>query len=496
VAPLFVKFIFKFLYFEQKLIINYFGEVDSFLCLYTRINVVISFLTLHILGLNYSISLCKDAIRMKLKILFYLSMVSCMLISCASNYCLRALDLGPKTIEYYNGEMYQVSKGNNSIVAITLKKQDNKHMEFLIGIINTGSNSFVVSTNIVSANYYIQQKRYNLHIYSDAEWLRKLRKQQIAAAIATGISQGLEASSAGWTNTNTTASIYGSDGSNTFVYGNSTTYDYSKSAAVRRQHQIERDEINRTFQNDMYNISEKLLRANTLHPGQNVSGVVMAKYVNCDRYDISVNCNSEIHKFSFNISKGDCDRSDYIPDSTNDIFAEYIKKAEEYISLSNYLNAIDQLNIAIKIQPNNVDAYVLRARLHLTVRNYSSAYLDFSKAINLLEKNDVELLNGRGWSGLWLSKWEESRIDFEHAIGISDTTAISYFNMCDYYWAAKRDKDSALIFLEKGCQRTNDMFYFNALYDMNQDGYFLTGLNDTPEFKTILEKYITKINLK
>ena len=69
---------------------------------------------------------------MKLKILFYLSMVSCMLISCASNYCLRALDLGPKTIEYYNGEMYQVSKGNNSIVAITLKKQDNKHMEFLI----------------------------------------------------------------------------------------------------------------------------------------------------------------------------------------------------------------------------------------------------------------------------------------------------------------------------------------------------------------------------
>jgi hypothetical protein len=275
--------------------------------------------------------------------------------------------MGQKTIEYYNGEMFQVSRGANAIVAITLKKQDNSHMEILMGIINTGSSSFVVSTNMVSATYYAYQNRYNLKIYSDAEWLRKLRNQQIAAAIAQGISQGVEAANAGRTTTNTTASAYGSDGSYAYGYGTTTTYDYSKSAAVRRQHQIERDEMNRRFQNDMYNIRIKLIRANTLHPGQNISGVVMAKYENCDRYVISVNCNGEIHQFAFNISSGDCNTSNYIQDRSYNEFSKHMEKTKDYGSQAIYLQSIARVNSALAFQPNNADAYFIRGNFHRNI---------------------------------------------------------------------------------------------------------------------------------
>ena len=224
-------------------------------------------------------------------------------ISC-SHYCLYTHNTRGKSIQYYNGKMFQVSEGRNSIVAVSLKKQS-RNMGILIGVINTGSNSMVVSSNMVSGYYERNQQSNPLRVYSDNQWLRKVRRQQVAAGIAQGISQGVEAANAGRTTTNVSATAHGSGGYG-YVYGTATTYDHSKKTAVRRQHQIERDEMNRRFQSDMHNIRNRLLRTNTLFPGQNISGVVMARYVNSDLFKFSVNCGSEIHRFEFRIQSGRC----------------------------------------------------------------------------------------------------------------------------------------------------------------------------------------------
>ena len=412
--------------------------------------------------------------------------------NCASSYCLRALDMGAKSIEYYDGEMYQISKGRNATIALTLKKQDSRYMEFLIGIINTSGESFIVSSQMLSGRYTSYNKEYALKVYTDIEWLKKLQNAQMAAAIAQGISQGLEASNAGRTTTNVTASAYGSDGSYAYGYGTATTYDYSKQAAVGRQHQLERDEMNQRFQSDMQNIRGRLIKTNTLHPGQNISGVVMAKYNYSDRIDIAVNCAGEEHLFAFNITSGMCEEKPQQLNEQSNRFNDKIASAKNYLNENNFLYAVQALDEALSINPQSTLAYYLRGSANLKLHNYQRAFFDLDKAIGTFSKPDASLLNGRGWVSLWLGNWEDARADFQDAIRLQDTAPAPYFNMCDYFWASKQDKDSALLFLEQGCQRANAEYFFNALYDKNEDGHFLIGLNNLSEFDDIVYKYRKK----
>jgi tetratricopeptide (TPR) repeat protein len=475
-----------------------------------------------------------------------------LLFGCASSYCTHYLDTVGKIVEYRDGTGYQISRGINSTVSMGLAK-GNGNLEIILGITNTGDKSLFVNSSIVKATYQYYNQNYSLKIYSDVEWINKLQNAQMAAAVVQGISQGLESVNAGKSTTNITASAYGSNGSYAYGSGTASTYDYASAAAVRRQHDIERNQLAQGFQAQMQNARSSLIRANTIYPGQSISGVVMAQYQSADRLDFIVNCGEDIHRFSFKITGGVCqeEKPDPLDARVNNIYSYFNQKqyqqavneftailnqyptnfyslkgrALAFVFLENRNDAFQDYSRCIEIVPNDGDSYNRRGWISLKLKNYHDAIADFSKAIKLLPDSmlispyagrarallevkdyqgayadyqyaisikplDPYLCNSIGWVALWLGRGDEAKNAFEKGIELDRSAPAPYFNLCDYYWTFKKDKESVLKYLEKGALLTNgEEYYFKALYNENEDGHFLQGINETEEFKTIINKY-------
>ncbi len=69
---------------------------------------------------------------------------------------------------------------------------------------------------------------------------------------------------------------------------------------------------------------------------------------------------------------------------------------------------------------------------------------------------------------------------------------ISAYTLCDYYWAKEKNKRQALSCLEIAVQWQLTDYEYKSLNDSTNDGYFLKGLNNSPEFKNILFKKINE----
>ena len=201
----------------------------------------------------------------------------------------------------------------------------------------------------------------------------------------------------------------------------------------------------------------------------------------------------------------------------------YVRIGDMYHYKGELEKAIEEHTKVIKLYPNQWqtwEAYASRGYIYLMKKKYYEALKDYTQVIKLYMKDYDNyrhnfyyeaLHTTRGYIYLLFSKWEKARTDFEKTIEFNKKYSEAYILLGIYYWKAKNNKEKALEYFEIGFQ--NRFQDFEALYDFEKGfkkefadfglqpsglnlayGYFIKDLNQTPEFKNLIEKY-KKINL-
>ena len=100
-----------------------------------------------------------------------------------------------------------------------------------------------------------------------------------------------------------------------------------------------------------------------------------------------------------------------------------------YFQAGNLIVALEELSIAILINPNYAQAYSTRGVVLLQLKEYESAEQDFKRALSLDEK-DPEISNNYGWYLCQRGKEKESISYFDRAINnpLYQTPEMAYLN--------------------------------------------------------------------
>ena len=110
--------------------------------------------------------------------------------------------------------------------------------------------------------------------------------------------------------------------------------------------------------------------------------------------------------------------------------AEWINKANALWNgkeFSEPQKAIEYLNNAIKLQPNNADIYNLRGNIYGKLGQNQLAIDDFSKSIQL-NPNNPDDYNNRGSIYNKIGQYQQAIEDFNEAIRLNPNDALFYNN--------------------------------------------------------------------
>jgi len=151
--------------------------------------------------------------------------------------------------------------------------------------------------------------------------------------------------------------------------------------------------------------------------------------------------------------------------------------------------SISDLDAVLKIDKNNPRILLAKAREYEALKDWRRAAFYYSRAMESNADNiDPEILGSRGRCYLHLASCEKAKSDLE-AAGKKLSGVDSLHYMASYYWTCEKNLLKTLEYIEYlhewgqcegSCYRPEDY----------RD--FLSGLDENPEYKTLLEKYKDK----
>ncbi|MFC1746663.1 tetratricopeptide repeat protein, partial [Candidatus Riflebacteria bacterium] len=125
----------------------------------------------------------------------------------------------------------------------------------------------------------------------------------------------------------------------------------------------------------------------------------------------------------------------------------FLDQGLHYFNLKKFHLAIDDLSVAILIDPYFSMAYVHRGWAHLTLGNVVNAMLDFNRAIALKDTSS-KAYSGRGVAYLQLRFFEKALVDLEKAIEM-DAKNHNNYNFKAKALSELGKYDKALLSLER-----------------------------------------------
>lgn len=164
----------------------------------------------------------------------------------------------------------------------------------------------------------------------------------------------------------------------------------------------------------------------------------------------------------------------------------YFGRANLYLEKKDYEKAIQDYDKAIKLDSKLVWAYECRGYYYYIKKEYGKAKADLDESLKLDAKSPIQY-DIRGLIELRLNNFDDALRNFEIASKFDERLECTFFYFSLYYWYAKKDAKKSLEYLETAFQK--DFDDFEALYDEEKEGFFLKGLNQTKEFKEIVQKY-------
>lgn len=103
--------------------------------------------------------------------------------------------------------------------------------------------------------------------------------------------------------------------------------------------------------------------------------------------------------------------------------ASYVARAEVYSSNFNHDDAIADLNVAIEMEPDNVDAYISRGRAYTFKGNYDQAIADFNYAISI--KSGFDGYFYRSVAYTLKGDFEKSNADLKNSLAYITNRAVT-----------------------------------------------------------------------
>ncbi len=107
---------------------------------------------------------------------------------------------------------------------------------------------------------------------------------------------------------------------------------------------------------------------------------------------------------------------------------DYINQAIENLQLKDYEIALEYLERAIELAPDDTTAYNIRGVVEYELHLYDDAILDFNQAIELAEK-DATAYNNRGIVKAVLKDYESAIADFNHALVLNSNYSKAHNNL-------------------------------------------------------------------
>jgi tetratricopeptide (TPR) repeat protein len=105
----------------------------------------------------------------------------------------------------------------------------------------------------------------------------------------------------------------------------------------------------------------------------------------------------------------------------------YYNRGVAYDNMGQYQSAIKNYNQAIHLKPDYAEAFYNRGIIYNEIGQYKSAVKDFNEAISL-QPNDVEAYNGRGCAYDKLGQYQRAIEDYNQAIRLMPDYTKAYIN--------------------------------------------------------------------
>ncbi|MEM7478256.1 MAG: tetratricopeptide repeat protein [Planctomycetota bacterium] len=97
-----------------------------------------------------------------------------------------------------------------------------------------------------------------------------------------------------------------------------------------------------------------------------------------------------------------------------------------------YQSAIDELSVAIDLQPEYANSHFNRGELYFELGDYESAVGNYTQAIELNDK-DPQFFNSRGHSRFMLEEYDEALNDYVKATELAGNDSIFHTDLADAY---------------------------------------------------------------
>jgi tetratricopeptide (TPR) repeat protein len=114
----------------------------------------------------------------------------------------------------------------------------------------------------------------------------------------------------------------------------------------------------------------------------------------------------------------------------NECFAQdnrLVKRAQQYVDIGHYPEAIKDYSKAIRINPHNADAYLGRGTAKIYLKEYKEAIVDFDSSISL-KKNFATAYNNRAVCKSALNNFKGAIQDYDKAIELNPADPVYYLN--------------------------------------------------------------------
>lgn len=156
-----------------------------------------------------------------------------------------------------------------------------------------------------------------------------------------------------------------------------------------------------------------------------------------------------------------------------------LEKAETLIDLGYIDTAIERSDIVLKLDPENLDAWIFKGTAYDRKEELEKALECFDKALEISPKNK-KCWDYKGFIEYKLKKYEDAIESFKKAIEINDEYENAYYNLACCY-SLLRKKKMAFDILKK-------LFEINPKNkkEIKKEKDF-QWLKDDPEFKKLIE---------
>ena len=152
----------------------------------------------------------------------------------------------------------------------------------------------------------------------------------------------------------------------------------------------------------------------------------------------------------------------------NEKAADFITKADALINekgINEPQRALEYLNKAIELQPDNASAYGIRGYIYFSLEKYQQAIDNFSKAIQF-NPTGAEYFNSRGTVYSKISQYEKAIEDYNQAILFNSNDAMFYNNRAGVH-LRHGDKKTGCLDAERACV----LKYCDVLEWAKKEGY-------------------------